>query len=126
MAYIDCGGPPEDLIRLVKARLEEKNLGAFLDLMEEEFSHSSSSSSSSDDENGSSRRAGSGQYSARMVRRSEAIVCFQWSSLMAVMIQALAHRVSYVWVIEEDWSLAGIVTFAGILKVLRHYLRTQA
>lgn len=122
MAYIDCGGPPEDLVQLVKARLEERKLGAFLDLMDEEFSYSSSS----DEEFGFGRRGGSGKYSARMARRSEAIVCYPWSSLMAVMIQALAHRVSYVWVIEEDWSLAGIVTFSGIFKVFRQHLRTQA
>ena len=129
MSYIDCGGPPEDLIRSVKARLVERNLGAFLDLIEEELSHSSSlssSSSSSDEEYGSGRRSGSSIYSTRMVRRSEAIVCYPWSSVVAVMIQALAHRVSYVWVIEEDWSLAGIVTFSGILKVFRQHLRTQA
>lgn len=124
MAYIDCGGPPEDPVQLVKARLEERKLGAFLDLMDEEFSYSSSSSS--DEEFGFGRRGGSGKYSARMARRSEAIVCYPWSSLMAVMIQALAHRVSYVWVIEEDWSLAGIVTFSGIFKVFRQHLRTQA
>ncbi|KAA8519817.1 hypothetical protein F0562_014093 [Nyssa sinensis] len=115
MAYIDCAGPPEDLIQLVKARLEEKKLGAMLELMEEFSlsSLSSSSGSSSDEEFGSSRSSGS------PVRRSEAIVCHPWSSLVAVMIQAITHRVSYAWVIEEDYSLIGIVTFAGMLKVLR-------
>ncbi|MCE3050344.1 hypothetical protein HAX54_047012 [Datura stramonium] len=58
MAYIDCGGPPEDLIELVKVRLQEKKLRAVLELMDEEFSLSSSPSSSassscsSDDELG--------------------------------------------------------------------------
>ena len=38
---------------------------------------------------------------------------------MAAMIQALAHRVTHVWVVEEDYSIVGIVTFAGILKAFR-------
>ena len=129
MAYIDCGGPPEDLVQLVKDRLEERNLGAALELMEEEstitaLSSSSMCSSSSDDEFGSGRSGRLGGYSARLVRRSEAIVCYPWSSLVAVMIQALAHRVSYVWVVEEDGSLAGIVTYAGMLKVFRERLNS--
>ena len=39
------------------------------------------------------------------------------------MIQALAHRVSYVWVVEEDGKLSGIVTFSGILKVFREHVK---
>ncbi|XP_059659208.1 CBS domain-containing protein CBSX5-like [Cornus florida] len=114
MAYVDCGGLPEDLVQLVKERLEEKKLGSMLELMEE---ISASSSSSSDEESGLSRSGGSGRYSS--ARSSDAIVCHPWSSLVAVMIQALTHRVNYVWVVEEDYSLVGIVTFAGILKVFR-------
>ncbi|GFZ06226.1 CBS domain-containing protein [Actinidia rufa] len=118
MAYIDCSGPPEDLIQLVKARLEEKNLGAILDFMEEHSSSLSfSSSCSSDEEFGLSRSGGSGRYGP--ARSSEPIVCHPWSSLIAAMIQALAHRVTHVWVVEEDYSIVGIVTFAGILKVFR-------
>ncbi|KAE7995645.1 hypothetical protein FH972_000419 [Carpinus fangiana] len=129
MAYIDCGGPPEDLVQLVKDRLEERNLGAALELMDEEstitsLSSSSMCSSSSDEEFGSGKSGRLGGYSARLVRRSEAIVCYPWSSLVAVMIQALAHRVSYVWVVEEDGSLAGIVTYAGMLKVFRERLNS--
>ncbi|KAL6964193.1 hypothetical protein U1Q18_035251 [Sarracenia purpurea var. burkii] len=52
MAYIDCGGLPEDLPRLVKARLEERNLEGmledFIDL-DASFNFSSSSSSSNDE-----------------------------------------------------------------------------
>lgn len=128
MAYIDCGGPPEDLVQLVKERLEERNLGSFLELMEEESTLSSSSSfcsSSSDDEFGPGRSVRLGGYSARLVRRSEAIVCYPWSSLVAVMIQALAHRVSYVWVVEEDGTLSGIVTFTGMLKVFREHVKSM-
>lgn len=136
MSYIDCGGPPEDLIRLVKTKLKEKDLDAVLELMEDEYSPSlssysslsslSSCSSSSDEESGNGKSGRIGGYSARMVRRSEAILCYPWSSLVAVLIQALAHRVNYVWVVEEDGSLAGIVTFSSILKVFRENCRALA
>ncbi|KAK6134509.1 hypothetical protein DH2020_031743 [Rehmannia glutinosa] len=31
MAYIDCGGPPEEIVRVVEERLKEKNLEGLLD-----------------------------------------------------------------------------------------------
>ncbi|KAE8686410.1 glucan endo-1,3-beta-glucosidase 11-like [Hibiscus syriacus] len=128
MAYIDCGGPPEDLIQLVKERLQERNLVKALELMEEDSGISSGislvsslcSSSSEDEGFGFGRRNGRlGGYSAKVVRTSEAIVCHPWSSLVAVMIQALSHRVGHVWVVEEYQTLVGIVTFAGMLEVFR-------
>ncbi|GAY59304.1 hypothetical protein CUMW_193520 [Citrus unshiu] len=99
MAYMDCGRPLKDLVRLVKQRLDEKNMVGLLELMEDDLEISSgscSNSSSSDEESstGSARSARSGGYSARVVHRSEAIVCYPWSSLMAVIMQALARRVS--------------------------------
>ncbi|XP_059442509.1 CBS domain-containing protein CBSX5-like [Corylus avellana] len=127
MAYVDCGGPPEDLVRVVNARLKEKNLEGML----EEFNILSDSSSFSSDEESmlspprSGRYSRSMSYSARMVRRAEAIVCHPKSSLVAVMIQAIAHRVNYVWVIEDDCSLVGIVTFSDMLKVFRKHLETM-
>lgn len=137
MAYIDCGGPPEDIVRVVIARLKERNLEGML----EEFTIGSSiipsnSSSSSDEElpspnnNTTLSRSGkysrSSSYSARMVRRAEAIVCHPRSSLVAVMIQAIAHRVSYVWVIDEvDGTVIGIVTFSKILEVFREHLENM-
>lgn len=127
MAYIDCGGPPEDLTQRVKERLQERNLGQALELlMRGEDSLEASFSSSDDETFGRSSGRSGGYYSARVVRRSEAIVCYPWSSLVAVMIQALAHRVSYVWVVEEDGTLAGIVTFVGMMNVFRERLRTMA
>ncbi|KAL6954957.1 hypothetical protein U1Q18_000646 [Sarracenia purpurea var. burkii] len=138
MAYIDCGGPPEDLLRLVKARLEERNLeGMFEEFTDLDASSNFPSSSSSDDETPESlsatpplarsgRYSRSSSYSARMVRRAEAIVCHRGSSLVAVMIQAIAHRVNYVWVIEEDCSLAGIVTFSNILEVFYEHFQSSA
>ena len=141
MAYIDCGGPPEDLVKVVMARLKERGLEAML----QEFTNSScysttsscqSQSSSSDEESASStpvstlHRSGkysrSMSYSARMVRRAEAIVCHPKSSLVAVMIQAIAHRVNYVWVIEDDCNLVGIVRFYDMLKVFRESLEDMA
>lgn len=126
MAYIDCGGPPEDLVQLVKTRLEEKHLDSMVDLL---YEHSSSSllspsgSSSSEDESAPSKYGATGRYSPG--RRSEAIVCYPWSSLVAVLIQALAHRVSCVWVVEEDYTLVGHVTFEGMLKVFRSISGTK-
>lgn len=129
MAYIDLGGPPEDLLRVVKSRLKEKNLEGML----EEFDTTSgtSSSSSSDEEYSSlspprpARYSRTTSYSGRMVRRTETIVCQPKSSLVAVMIKAIAHRVNYVWVIEDDCSLVGLVTFCDILKVFREQLDTR-
>lgn len=131
LAYIDCGGPTEELVQVVKERLVEQNLVEALELLGEEIGLpswlSSSSSNSSEEEFGSSRKnwklAG---YSSRVVRRSEAIVCYPWSSLMAVMIQALAHRVSYVWVASEDGTLIGIVTFHAMLKIFREQLKSMS
>ncbi|BBH01821.1 Cystathionine beta-synthase family protein [Prunus dulcis] len=139
MSYIDCGGPPEHLVRVVMERLKERKLQGVL----ENYTLTSSSSyahslmsSSSDEESSvspnttlqprSGRYSRSSSYSARMVRRAEAIVCHPKSSLVAVMIQAIAHRVNYVWVIEDDCSLVGIVTFSGMLKVFREHLETMA
>ncbi|GMY31711.1 CBS domain-containing protein CBSX5-like [Fagus crenata] len=114
MAYIDCGGPPGGL----KGMLEVYN----------NIQDSSLSSSEDEEVALSPPRSGrynrSMSYSARLVRRAEAIVCHPKSSLVAVMIQAIAHRVNYVWVIEDDCSLVGIVTFCDMLKVFREHLET--
>lgn len=128
MAYIDCGGPPEEILRVVQARLKERKLEAMLEeFMTDSDSVNAFSSSSSDEDlpsptttlSMSGRYSRCSSYSARMVRRAEAIVCHPGSSLVAVMIQAIAHRVNYVWVIEDDCSVIGIVTFANMLKIFR-------
>ncbi|XP_076939686.1 CBS domain-containing protein CBSX5-like [Bidens hawaiensis] len=126
MAYIDCGGPPEDILRLVETGLKHRNLTGMLT----EFNNINNNNlfSSSDDECSpapakfSGRYCRSSSYSARVTRMAEAIVCYPESSLVAVMIQAIAHRVSYVWVIEEDCSVVGIVRFSGMLEVFREHL----
>ncbi|KAG9441013.1 hypothetical protein H6P81_016867 [Aristolochia fimbriata] len=126
MSYIDCGGPPSHLIWAVKERLREQGLHGMLDLLGDLSSSSSSSlsSSSSEDESSPPTTVGSPKgplrsMRSRMARRSEAIVCQKGSSLVAVMIQALAHRVNYVWVVDDACNLAGIVTFSDILRVFR-------
>ncbi|KAG1361248.1 CBS domain-containing protein CBSX5 [Cocos nucifera] len=139
MSWIDCSGaPPEAAVRAVKARLREKGMEAMIELLEADLSppfssssSSASSSSSSSDEESSlvaerrpRRLRSAGSYSAKMGRRSEeAIVCHPGSSLMAVMIQALAHRVSYVWVVDDDYGLVGIVALPDILGVFRELLQ---
>ncbi|XP_023518683.1 CBS domain-containing protein CBSX5-like [Cucurbita pepo subsp. pepo] len=130
MAYVDCGDPPEDLVQLVKDRLEERNLVALLEWVEEDSAMSSCSSfysTSSDDDSGSSlgRSGKFGRPSARQVRSSETAACNPRSSLVAVMIQALAHRVPYLWVVEDDGRLVGIITFVSMLKVFRERLKSM-
>ncbi|KAL2929205.1 CBS domain-containing protein CBSX5 [Bienertia sinuspersici] len=97
MAYVDYGGLPEDLVQLVKERLEEKKLDKMLELLEDFHSNSSISSSLAPE-----------RISGRFASGTEPIVCHPGSSLIAVMIQALSHRFNHVWVIEEDNSLVGI------------------
>ncbi|OAY54926.1 CBS domain-containing protein CBSX5 [Manihot esculenta] len=133
MAYIDCGGPPDDLVRIVMERLKQRGLETMLQQFRSSTTPlvSLSSSSSSDEESGTTlQRSGkysrSMSYSARLVRKAETIICHPKSSLAAVMIQATAHRVNYVWVIEEDCSLVGIVTFHNMLKVFRELLEAMA
>ncbi|CAL5200852.1 unnamed protein product [Lathyrus oleraceus] len=129
MSYIDYGGPPEGLVSVVKARLKEKNLEKLLQKFTilTSLTGDMSASSSSDEEsptrslNSPGRYARSSSYSTRFVRKAEAIVCHPKSSLIAVMIQAIAHRVNYLWVIDDDCSLIGIVTFSNILKVFREH-----
>ncbi|CAL9205883.1 CBS domain-containing protein CBSX5 [Musa acuminata AAA Group] len=135
MAFVDYyGSPPESLVRAIREGLKEKGLQEMLELMEDvlsSFSHSSSSpsassSSSSDEESCGGRlprRLRSRSFS--MGRRSEEPeVCHPGNSLVAVMVQALAHRVSYLWVVDEDdYSLIGIVTFADMLRVFREQLQ---
>ncbi|CAL9125140.1 unnamed protein product [Musa textilis] len=135
MAFIDYyGSPSESLVRAIKAGLKEKGLQEMLELMEDELSSfsissSSASSSSSDDESSGGRRLRKlRSRSFSIGRRSEEPeVCHPGSSLVAVMVQALAHRVSYLWVVDEDdYGLMGIVTFADMLRVFREQLHQSS
>lgn len=119
MAYIDHTGPSDNLVHLVKMRLQERNLSAMLDLMDDYYNPSSSSSSccSSDEEFGTTKNGVVGRFYPG--RRSEAIVCHPWNTLMAVMVQMIALRVSYAWVVQQDYTLVGIVTSTEILRQFR-------
>jgi CBS-domain-containing membrane protein len=128
MAYVDYfGSPPDHILHAIKAGLKNKCLDAMLELMEDGTlsSFSLSSASSSDDETGRTklRRPSSGSYGRRSAE--EPVVCSPASSLVAVMVQALAHRVNYLWVVNEDADcrLAGIVTFSDVLRVFREQLQ---
>ncbi|KAJ0735081.1 hypothetical protein HanPI659440_Chr11g0427881 [Helianthus annuus] len=110
MAYIDYGGPPEDIIKLVETWLKQRNLKGMLESFSVYFSEinvnsklCATLSSSSDDEMlnspmsvKSGRFSRSSSFSARITRMAEAIVCYPGTLLVAVLIQAIAHRVSYV------------------------------
>ncbi|CAA7043425.1 unnamed protein product [Microthlaspi erraticum] len=123
MTYIDGSGPPESLVRYVRNLLEEKAMVGLISLVD-----SLSGCSSSSDEESPAGRTRSSSYgrsvssAARNARKSVAIVCNRKSSLMAVMIQAVTQRVSYVWVTDEDGCLIGMVTFVDILKLFRGFL----
>ncbi|TVU16581.1 hypothetical protein EJB05_40152, partial [Eragrostis curvula] len=148
-AFIDWGGaPPDATLHAVRSRLRRRGLHGMLDLLygvdpscpssssSSSGSSSSSSSSSDDDEyyggkhgmaSPRAKRGGkqSRLYSARSMgrrRTEEAIVCHRGSSLVAVMVQAMAHRATQVWVVEEDRELVGVVGLLDVLRVLRHHL----
>ncbi|CAI9760477.1 unnamed protein product [Fraxinus pennsylvanica] len=131
IAYIDCGGPPVEISRDVEARLKKRNLEKMLDKFMTITCEPHIPSSDDDLPSPrttmrpkSGRYSRSSSYSARMVRRAEAIVCHPGSSLVAVMVQAISHRVNYVWVIEDDCSVVGIVTFFNMLEIFRENLES--
>uniref|UniRef100_A0A0D9VIS1 CBS domain-containing protein n=1 Tax=Leersia perrieri TaxID=77586 RepID=A0A0D9VIS1_9ORYZ len=140
MTYIDCSlSPPEFLLRSIRAQLKDRGLDAMADLMDVtadvdaaslQLSPSSSSSASSDEDSpvGRGRRARRASSGSFRWRSTEGVaVCHAGSSLVAVMAQALAHRVGYVWVVDEvTGALAGVVSFADVLAVLREHLRAGA
>ncbi|GJN26011.1 hypothetical protein PR202_gb13905 [Eleusine coracana subsp. coracana] len=147
LAFIDWGGaPPNATLHAVRSRLRRRGLHGMLDLLlygrdpsssscssssSSASSSSSSGSSSSDEEEdyGSKRittRRGNMQRTRSMGRRraEEAIVCHRGSSLVAVMVQAMAHRATQVWVVDDDdqRDLVGVVGLLDVLRVLRHHL----
>ncbi|CAN6269785.1 unnamed protein product [Urochloa humidicola] len=149
MSFVDWGGAPtEAALHAVRSRLRRRNLLGMLDLLygvdlpssssSSSASSSSSSSSSDEDDDGKcrvtspcARRGKRGVFSARAMGRrpaEEAIVCRRGSSLVAVMVQALAHRATHVWVVEEagqgeERELVGVVGLLDVLRVLRHHLQ---
>ena len=137
MTYMDCSlthTPPEFLLRAIRAQLKDRGLDAIAELMDASDAASlpsSPSSSTSSDEDSSSgrgrrpRRLSSGSFGWRSTE--DVVACHSGSSLVAVMAQALAHRVGYVWVVDEtSGALVGVVRFADVLAVLREHLRPQS
>lgn len=135
--YLDRCSRNSSLVSLLQARLHEKKLEGMLELLEEDFSHpssstssssssgSSGSSSSSDEEHSVERRRRLGRSKTGSFYYPEGgTLCSSKSSFMAVMVQAVAHRVSYVWVVdgEQEHKLVGDVVFVDIVRVLRDHL----
>ncbi|KAI4980740.1 hypothetical protein ZWY2020_021225 [Hordeum vulgare] len=135
MTYIDCYfSPPEFLLRSIRAELTDKGLHAMCDLMDAAYATDaaalSSSSTSSDEEclplapARRARKMSSGSFRWRSTE--DVAACHAESSLVAVMAQALAHRVGHVWVVDEvSGALVGVVSCADVLAVLRDHLRPE-
>eukprot|EP01018_Ginkgo_biloba_P033080 Gb_18026 [translate_table: standard] len=151
MAYVDCGGPPESLVELVRKRINQKmgfnhgegeegkpmsgsdpssrvpdaQLGdPWEESSDEEFSPGSPTGPLGNSKKWSrSFKSNKFGYASRSCRAAP-LTCRPWSSLVAVMVQALAHRVNYVWVTDEDSNLVGMVTFFDILDVFWNHLQT--
>lgn len=152
MAYVDCGGPPESLVEIVRRRIDlktgingEGEQGSSIATSKQNYpgkqNHMTDPWEESSDEeffDGSptgpldnnkkwsrlcSFKANKFGYASRSCRASP-LTCRPWSSLVAVMVQALAHRVNYVWVTDEESNLVGIVTFLDILGVFWNHLHT--
>ncbi|CAN6238773.1 unnamed protein product [Urochloa humidicola] len=147
MAYIDCSllshAPPELLLRAIRDQLKERGLDAVAELMDAvdaaasdlplSPSSSAASSTASSDEDSPlglrgrrpRRMSSSGSFGWRSTE--DVVACHSGSSLVAVMAQALAHRVGYVWVVDEtSGALVGVVRFADVLAVLRDHLCPQS
>ncbi|KAF0891148.1 hypothetical protein E2562_005215 [Oryza meyeriana var. granulata] len=139
------GATPNATLHDPRCRLRRRNLLGMVDLLyagdtscSASFSSSSSSSSSSslssssdDEEDGFKNHASApcawrGHKQVMGRRPSEdAIACHPGSSLVAVMVQAIAHRVTQVWVVDAAAAadeLVGVVRFLDVLRVLRHHL----
>lgn len=143
VSFLDWGGaPPAATLHAVRSRLRRRNLIGMLDFLyggtadvssssSSSSSASSSCSSSSDEDEdivdadgrklliASPHRHGSSFLGRR--RAEEATVCHRGSSLVAVMVQAMVHRATHVWVVEEQ-ELVGVVGLLDVLRVLRHHL----
>ncbi|KAI4966021.1 hypothetical protein ZWY2020_046840 [Hordeum vulgare] len=109
-------------------------LHAMCDLMDAAYATDaaalSSSSTSSDEEclplapARRARKMSSGSFRWRSTE--DVAACHAESSLVAVMAQALAHRVGHVWVVDEvSGALVGVVSCADVLAVLRDHLRPE-
>ncbi|KAJ0246243.1 hypothetical protein HA466_0177980 [Hirschfeldia incana] len=93
LTYIHGSGPLESHLRVVRNRLEEKGMVGLISLVDSLSSLLVSSSSDEESPRGRTKLyCQSVSRAARMARKSVAMVCNRKSSLMAVMIQVIAHR----------------------------------
>ncbi|MCO5574338.1 hypothetical protein L7F22_028121 [Adiantum nelumboides] len=147
----ECRHPTEALLDLILTRLREKlggnksnqcvnaplsklgEVSAVLQDIEswEESSSSDGEESGLDSPTGphefsrqclSTRLRASSRLGFSFKSRSGPIFCNPKSSLVAVLLQALAHREHYVWVTREDGTLLGIVTFLDILTAMLNHV----
>ncbi|KAF7005234.1 hypothetical protein CFC21_020372 [Triticum aestivum] len=141
MSLVDSARAPREAA--LGPRLRSRNLDGVLDLLNaggrDLLSPSSSSSSSSscasssssssdgedeDEKNATSAFTSTGRQAKFSARWTKGIIaCRRGSSLVAVMAQAVAHRVTQVWVLDEDEELVGVVGLVDVLRVLRRHLR---
>ncbi|XP_048559896.1 CBS domain-containing protein CBSX5-like [Triticum urartu] len=142
MSLVDSARAPREAA--LGPRLRSRNLHGVLDLLNAGGRHlscpSSSSSSSSSSASSSSSSDGEdddeknvisaftstgrqAKFSARWTKG--VIACRRGSSLVAVMAQAVAHRVTQVWVLDDEpegEELVGVVGLVDVLRVLRRHL----
>ncbi|EFJ12895.1 hypothetical protein SELMODRAFT_268522 [Selaginella moellendorffii] len=140
MTYVqDIAGAPQSLKELILSGLEAKTskdlsyervkLGMAIDSSFSDSDTSSSSSGSvldsslSDDETASTGSIPRGRTNSAKFQRacppwSSPLCCHPWSSLVAVMAQALAFRRTYLWVTDEEHMLIGMVTYLDMIRVL--------
>ncbi|CAM0901758.1 unnamed protein product [Alopecurus aequalis] len=151
-SFVECGrAHQEAALRVVRSRLRRRKLLGMFDLLDggrdvvdppspscssssSLWTSSSASSCSSEDEEEeehvtsaytSTRQGTSSGRWAKGTRPAagQPIACRRGSSLVAVMAQAVAHRVTQVWVLDdENQELVGVVGFLDVLRVLRHHL----
>ena len=94
------------------------------------YSLDSGEESSSDEDIYAVNHSPTGPFSSGLHRTSHSYskgrlapnMCRPWSSLVAVMAQALTHRVGYIWVTDDDNSLLGIVTYLDIIHCILGHL----
>uniref|UniRef100_A0ACD5Z140 Uncharacterized protein n=1 Tax=Avena sativa TaxID=4498 RepID=A0ACD5Z140_AVESA len=143
-SFVDSGrARQEAALRVVRSRLHRRNLHGMLDLLDgndplspsssstssSPFSSSSSSEDDDDDEENNqappystSQACRNGLWSKGRRAAREPITCRRGSSLVAMMAQAVTHRVTQVWVVDDDDQLLGVVGFLDVLRVLRRHL----
>uniref|UniRef100_A0A0E0DK76 CBS domain-containing protein n=1 Tax=Oryza meridionalis TaxID=40149 RepID=A0A0E0DK76_9ORYZ len=124
---------------VLRCRLRRRNLPGMVDLLyagdpsswppspssssSSSSSLSSFSSSSDDEAEDGYKHYAPAPCARRRGSNGQTIACHPGSSLVAVMAQAVAHRVTQVWVVDaDDGELVGVVHFLDVLWVLREHL----